>query len=103
MADDSLVYQLDTVSSSVMPKPVTLASAATIAPTCFLTFVTGTVGVGTITPPIAGAHLLAFIFTNGSPGATITTGNIILATTVVQNKMLLMAYDPVSNKYYPSY
>lgn len=103
MADDSLYVQLDTVASSVMLKPVTMASAATIAPTTFLTFLTGTVPPATITPPINGAHLLAFVGTSATPPVTATSGNIQIATTMVANKMLLMAYDPGTNKYYPSY
>lgn len=101
--DDLNFQNLSTVQNSLQPKPVTIASAATIAPTSFPTFVTGTVPVATITPPVTGAHMLSLIFTNASPGATATTGNIILATTVVLNKQLLLTYDPSTAKYYPSY
>jgi hypothetical protein len=103
MADDSLYAQLDTVASSVMTKPVTMAGAATIAPTTFLTFLTGTVPIATITPPVNGAHMLAFVATSATGPTTVTTGNVILASTLITNKMLLMTYDPSSNKYYPSY
>jgi hypothetical protein len=34
---------------------------------------------------------------------TATTGNIAIATTTVLSKMLLMAWSPTTNKYYPSY
>jgi hypothetical protein len=100
---DSDFQNLSTVQSIQQPKPVTLASAATIAPTTFITDVTGTVPVTTITPPILGAHMLAFRFTNASPGVTGTTGNIGIATTTVLNKILFMTYHPVTAKYYPSY
>jgi len=80
-----------------------LASAATIAPTTFMTTVTGTVPVTTITPPVTGSHMLALRFTTASPGVTGTTGNIGIASTTVVNKILLMFYDPVAAKYYPSY
>lgn len=103
MADDSLFPNIDTVASSVMPKPVTLASAATIAPTTFLTFLTGTVPPTTITPPVNGAHLLALVGTSATPPVTGTTGNIAIATTMVTSKQLLMTYDPITAKYYPSY
>lgn len=95
--------QLSTVQDNVMLGPATIASATTIAPTTFLTFVSGTVAVGTITPPVTGTVMLAFVFTNASPAATVTTGNIALATTTVQNKTLFMTYDPAGAKWYPSY
>lgn len=94
-----------TVQSAQTPTlPNTMAMAATIAPTNFLTFLTGTVPVATITPPVTGAHMLAFIATTAATTAvTVTTGNIILASTWVANKVLYMTYDPSSAKYYPSY
>ncbi len=94
---------MSTVQSNEQPMPVTLASSATIAPTTFMTTVTGTVPVTTITPPVTGQHMLALRFTTASPGVTGTTGNIGIATTTVVNKVLYMAYDPVAAKYYPSY
>jgi len=103
MADDLNFQKLSTVQNSNMPAPVTLASSATIAPTTFLTTVTGTVPVTTITPPVTGQHMLGLRFTTASPGVTGTTGNIGIATTTVVNKVLYMAYDPTTAKYYPSY
>ena len=103
MPDDLNFQKLSTVQNGLMPTPVTLASAATIAPTTFMTTVTGTVPVTTITPPVTGSHMLAFRFTTASPGVTGTTGNIGIASTTVVNKILLMCYDPVAAKYYPSY
>jgi len=103
MADDLNFQQMSTVQSLLQPKPVTLASAATIAPTTFMTTVTGTVPVTTITPPVTGSHMLALRFTTASPGVTGTTGNIGISTTTVVNKILLMCYDPIAAKYYPSY
>lgn len=92
-----------TTQDGLQPKPSTIAAAATIAPTSLITFLSGTTQVASITPPLDGPHVLILIFTNASPGATLTSGNIALATTTVQNKALLMTYDPVSAKYYPSY
>lgn len=103
MPDDLNFQNLSTVQNLLQPKPVTIASSATIAPTTFLTFVSGSVPLATITPPVSGAHLLGFIFTSASPGVTATTGNIAIATTTVLSKMLLMGYDPNTAKYYPSY
>ena len=95
---------LSTVQSIEQPLPVTMAMAATIAPTTFLTFLTGTVPVATITPPVTGSCVLAFVATTAATAAvTVTTGNIILASTWVPNKALLMTYDPSSAKWYPSY
>lgn len=103
MADDLNFQNISTVQNSLQPKPVTIASSATIAPTGFLTFISGSVPLATITPPVTGQHLLGFIATSASPGVTATTGNIAIATTVVLSKLLLMAYDPITAKYYPSY
>jgi hypothetical protein len=86
--------------SRLQPKPKTIASAATIAPTTKLTFVTGTVQVATVTPPQEGYHELVFIFTNASPGALLTTGNIHAAYTPIQNQAFVLYYDPSTAKYW---
>ena len=83
----------------------TIASAATIAPTSFITLISSVeVSVVTITPP---ANLLA---TGGQITliplgvfSTTTAGNIALATTTVIGKALIMTYDAVTLKWYPSY
>lgn len=81
--------------------PNTIASAATVAPVHGLTFLTGTVQVATITPPIGGFHILWFVFTNGSPGALLTSGNIQTAYTPIQNRPFALLYDPSLAKYMP--
>jgi hypothetical protein len=91
---------LSTVQNSLQPKPVTIASAATISPITKLTFVTGTVQVATITPPVTGYHELTFIFTNAAPGALLTTGNIHTAYTPIQNQAFVLYYDPSTAKYW---
>lgn len=91
---------ISTVQNNLQPGPVTLASAATIAPSTFITFVTGTVQVATITPPVSGQHMLILIFTNASPGATLTTGNIQRAATPIQNVPTVLVYDPLGGKYW---
>jgi len=79
----------------------TLASAATIAPTGYLSHVTGTAEITTITPPFAGCSQLVLI-----PAAAFTLalgGNIGLASTAVAGKALSLFYAPSSSKWYPSY
>lgn len=91
---------LATVQSDKQPNPVTLASAATIAPTTFLTFVTGTVTIATITPPVSGAHMLALCFVTASPGVFLTSGNIQIAYQPIINRPVLLIYDPATAKYW---
>ena len=92
--------QLSTVQNSSQPQPVTLDSAATIAPLTFVTFITGTVQIATITPPVTGAHLLITIHTDASPTDYLTNGNILNAVDPAQNLMNFFVYDPIQAKYY---
>ncbi len=82
----------------------TIASATTIAPTALITFISGVVSIATITVP------QALLRTGGQitliptgVWSTTTAGNIALATTAVQYKALIMTYDAVTLKWYPSY
>lgn len=97
---DLLHQNLSSVQSDKQLTPPTIASAATIAPTTRLTFITGTVQVATITPPVTGYHELVLIFTDVSPGALVTTGNIKTAYTPIQNKSFSLHYDPSTGKYW---
>ena len=97
---DLLHQNYNCVQSDKNPKPVTLASAATIAPLTRLTFITGTVAVATITPPVSGYHELVFIYTNAAPAALVTTGNIKTAVTPVQNLAFSLHYNPIDGKYW---
>jgi hypothetical protein len=82
----------------------TIASAATIAPTTSIVFISGTAAVATITAP-------STIATTGGqitliPTGLFTTtaaGNIALASTAVVSKALIMTYDATTTKWYPSY
>ena len=82
----------------------TLASAATIAPVTPIAFVSGVTTINTITAP-------APISTNGGAITLIPTGvfltsvagNISIASTTVVGKALIMTYDPITTKWYPSY
>lgn len=84
------------------PAP-TIASATTIAPLNEIIFVSGTTAIVTITPPpslVGGGSLIIIptgIFT------TTTAGNIALASTAVVSKALIMVWDSVTGKWYPSY
>lgn len=86
--------------SAAQPTPNTIASAATIAPITAMTFVTGTVQLATITPPLAGYHQIVLVFTNAAPGAFLTSGNIKTAGQPVQNRPVILHYDPVTGLYW---
>lgn len=90
---------LSTVQNSGQPMPNTLASAATIVPTTFITYITGTVQVENVTPPVSGQHMLVLIFTNAAPGTFLTTGNLNNAVVPTQNLPTLLFYDPATAKY----
>lgn len=100
VSPDLYAANFTVAQSNKQPSPPTLASAATIAPTTRLTFVTGTVQVATITPPLSGYHELVFIFTNAAPGALLTTGNIHTAYTPIQNQSFVLQFDPSTAKYW---
>jgi len=80
--------------------PNTIASAATVAPVHILTFLTGTVQLATITPPEPGYHQVILCFTDANPGAFVTTGNIKTAYTPIQNRPIILHYDPSTAKYW---
>lgn len=97
---DLLFQNLSTVQSDKQPLPITLASAATVAPTTFISFITGTVAIATVTPPVTGAHVLCFVFTTTTPTAFTTTGNMKAVSTPTQNAPMLLIYNPIEAKYY---
>lgn len=98
-----LWQQLSTVNSGAQPQVGTIVAAATIAPTTFLTVVTGTTNVATITPPIPTMHTLALLFSDAAPGDVLTTGNVLIGTTLVTtNVPVLLIYNPLTAKYSPT-
>lgn len=97
---DLLYQNLGVAQSNKQPLPPTIASAATIAPTTRLTFVTGTVQIGNITPPTTGYCEIVLIFTNAAPGLFLTTGNIKTAYQPIQNRAVTLYFDPASNKWW---
>jgi hypothetical protein len=88
--------------SKAQPQPVTIASAATIAPTTLFSIITGTVDIATVTPPVTGTHILILKFTNAAPGDVLDTGNVDRAvTTIAQNDYVLLLYNPITATYDP--
>lgn len=97
---DLLSQNLSTVQTDKQPLSPTIASAATIAPTTKMTFLTGTVQLETITPYTSGYQEITLCFTDANPGAFVTTGNIKTAYTPIQNRPIDLCYDPSSNKWW---
>ncbi len=82
----------------------TIASAATIAPTKQITFISGTAAVVTITAPTPisdGGGTITLIPTGAFTWTT--AGNIALAGTAVVSRVLTMTFDVTTAKWYPSY
>ena len=99
---DLLAANLATNQTAPQPSPRTLASTTTIAPETFLTFVSGTIDIATVTPYVQGQHMIALIFTDATPGDLLTTGNVLIgSTTLAQNVPVFLIYDPIGAKYYP--
>lgn len=97
---DTLQFQdFSTVQSLQQQRPQTIASAATIAPVSFLTILTGNTAVVTITPPMTSLHMLAIQFA-GVAGVT-AAGNILTAKASVAGEIMLLVYNPNTNKYVP--
>jgi hypothetical protein len=90
---------ISTVQSLLQPKPVTIASTTTIAPTTFMSVITGTTAIATVTPPVTGTHMLCFLFTTTTPTAFTTAGNILAIATPSSNVPLLLIYNPLTAKY----
>jgi hypothetical protein len=89
--------QLSTVQNANQPKPVTIASATTIAPTTFLTYISGTAAIATVTPPVTGCHML-LLWPLGAFTMT-TAGNLNAALTAAANSPVMLIYDPALGKY----
>lgn len=102
MPADTLNFQnFSSVGDKQTESPRTQASAATITPTGFLTFLTGTTQVANITPPIEGGHtLIALVFTDANPGAFLNSGNIESTKDPAQNELILAVWDPISSQWY---
>jgi len=84
----------------------TIAASSTIAPTKMITFISGTAApIANITPPSTivscGGGQITLLPT--ATWTTNTAGNIALSSTAVVNKALIMTWDGLTNKWYPSY
>lgn len=95
-------YNLGFPQSEQNKVPNTIPSAATIAPVHIMTFVTGTVAVVNITPPMPGYHQLVLVFTDAAPAAMTAAGNIQFAYQPIQNRPITLHYDPNTKKYWVS-
>lgn len=100
VSGDLLFQNFSTVQSDKQPQPQTLAATTTIAPIARMTFLTGTIQIATITPPVAGHHELILVYTDAAPGTTLTTGNIKTAYTPITNRPIALQYDPITAKYW---
>lgn len=93
--------KLSTVQDETMPTPKEIASAASIGASIetFISIITGTTAIATVTPPVRGQHMLVLIFTNANPGGVTTGGNIRNAVDPSQYVPVLLFYDPISGYY----
>lgn len=97
---DRLHQDINPTGSDQSKTPATIASAATIAPETFLSYITGTVDIATITPPTTGHHMLVLKFTDAAPPDLLDTGNIkTTVTTIAQNNFVILLYDPIAASY----
>ena len=79
-----------------------VASTTTIAPQAELIRVTGSTDIATITPPNTGGFAgLLFLVPVDSDVNLLTTGNVAIAVTCAQSRLTVLAYSPVTSKWYP--
>lgn len=100
---DLLNANFQTVQSNQQPTPVSVALAATIAPTTFLTIIVGstTQTVAVITPPVTGTHVIALqsSITNALTNSGTINGAITGTLTMVAGSPALFLYNPVTQRY----
>ena len=97
---DLLMQQLSTIQDITQPTPPTIVAAATLSPSNFLTFVSGTVQVTTLNPFTTGAHMVVLVFTAAVPTvipAGTGVGQFKAAITPTQNVPVICIYDPISS------
>lgn len=97
-----------TFGNPVTPISTSIAAATIFTPLSYISVVTGTAQIQNIVLPWPGFEGdIVLVFTNGSPGATLTGGTagiaIALATTVVSLKALTMTFVALQGLWYPSY
>lgn len=92
--------------SPLQQKPVTIASASSIAADLVKTkmlVVTGTTAIATLGVPavlVGCYHELVLVFTNANPGGVTTGGNIANVVDPAQNVPVLLFYNPLTALYY---
>lgn len=91
-----MFQDFSTVQSNKQQQPVTMASADVITPRTFLTILTGATAISTITPPVSGCHMLALM---GGTQVIGTGGNVLVGTTLIANRPILLIYNPITAKY----
>lgn len=99
VSKDLSFQDLSTVQSDRQPTIPTIASAATVAPTTFITYISGTVAIATVTPPANGQHMLILVFTTGTPTTFATTGNVSQAIVPTSALPTFLFYDPAAATY----
>lgn len=92
--------QFSTVQSDKQMPPKTIASAADIALSTKLTFITGTVAIANIAPPVSGYVEVTLVFTDAAPAVLLTTGNVQFAYAPIQNRAIDLCWDPSSKKWW---
>lgn len=97
---DLLHQNFQVHQSDKQPVPPTIASAATITPTHKFTFITGTVTIATIVPPVSGYCEITLCFITASPGVFLTSGNIQIAYQPIINRPIDLCYDPTTRKWW---
>ncbi len=91
--------EFSTVQSNLQKGATTIASATVVAPISFLTKLTGSTALATITPPVSGDHMLFLVSVDGVIVIG-TGGNILVGYSTVQNRPIALIYDSKQGKYY---
>jgi len=81
-----------------------ITTAATISPRSDVVILKGTTGISRITPPGTGGvndGVVTLIPVDGAVGL-LATGNIALAATIPQNKLITLVYSISQGKWYGS-
>ena len=81
------------------PLPVTIASAATIAPTTLVSIISGAAAIVNITPPQDGAHILIFLATGAFTFTAAGNIQTAVAAAAVGN-VIFAVYNPLTKKYW---
>jgi hypothetical protein len=80
----------------------TIASAATVAPVAFMTYITGTAEIVNITLPYPAFSGKIVLLPEGAFTWT-AAGNIAVLGTATADRALVLFYNAATTKWYPSY